>query len=242
MNFETGFESGPFIERARTAYQTNDTQFFENWLRPRLSEKRFFHSQGVASCAVALAQQFGLDEIVQQKVFLAGLLHDCCKLLNKQQLMALVDTFEIELSTEDKLAPQTLHALVGAKVVQHDLGIDDSDILEAIKSHTIGKAAMGWPELIVYVADKIEPNTRDPKFINLVKSQFDETNNPINLLKAGVFILNDTIAYLTQENQRIHPRTVDARNDLMARLTLAQNSFEFSLNSVDNHRNNTIGG
>ena len=53
----------------------SDQFYFERAkeLKDRVSEKRLAHIEGVAKCAVMLAQVYGIDE---RKARLAGLLHD----------------------------------------------------------------------------------------------------------------------------------------------------------------------
>jgi nicotinate-nucleotide adenylyltransferase len=108
-------------------------------LRERLTERRFNHSLNVAKSAKELAGIYGYDE---DKAYTAGLIHDCCKdtpaglqlsymLENK---MALTD---MEISTA-----KLYHAMCGSMFIQKEFGIDDEEIINAVRYHTTGRKSM----------------------------------------------------------------------------------------------------
>ena len=163
-----------------------------------------------------LAVRFGLSEADIERASLAGLLHDTAKLLPKEDLLRRAEVFGLPITEFHRQSPQTLHPLVGAALVNIELGITDEDILNAIRSHTTGRAGMSVLERIVYVADKIEGRTRDADFISRVEAQMQ--GNRLDDLDSGLrYILNDTIEFLTQRGQAIHPDTLAARDDLLTK-------------------------
>ena len=125
----------------------------ENEVRLILEPHRFIHSRNTALTAWDLALRFGLD---CQKAYLAGIAHDICKGLEPDELFRLAHADGGSISKLEKKKPGLLHARAGAVLVRKKYGINDGDILDAIRYHTTGKADMGSLAKVIYVADKIE--------------------------------------------------------------------------------------
>lgn len=124
-------------------------------LQTTLSPKRFLHTIGVRECAKTLAAQYGGEA---EKAETAALLHDCAKPYGKEESIILAkrcgvvfDEFELQ---ESKL----MHASLGAALAKDEYGVNDEDILNAIRYHTTGRKKMSLLEKIIYIADFIEPN------------------------------------------------------------------------------------
>jgi predicted HD superfamily hydrolase involved in NAD metabolism len=187
------------------------------WLRETLSSNRFDHSLGVYEKALALAEGFGLSVEDCERAATAGLLHDAAKLMNSRELLDACTRHDITLDEVDRATPQTLHPVVGAELVRERFGIEDVVTLDAIRYHTTGRAAMTLVEKIVYVADKVEDRTREPGYIQAMTAALDYSQ-PWSLDLTVLTIINGTLEFLMQKNQLIHPRTIDARNDIVNRL------------------------
>ena len=127
-------------------------EYINNWLKANLSEERYEHSLGTAECARELAKKFGCDE---EKAYFTGLIHDCAKHLAKDKTMEIINT-KIHLEEGELCSPKTHHAPVGAYIAKQEFGIEDEEILSAIRWHTIGKVNMTTFEKIIFLADKIE--------------------------------------------------------------------------------------
>jgi predicted HD superfamily hydrolase involved in NAD metabolism len=124
-------------------------------LNKNLNAGRFEHSEGVCYTASCLAMRYGVDP---RKAVLAGLLHDCAKQYKDKDLVKVCDESNVPISDEERLAPQVLHAVYGPFLAKKKYGIEDREILEAIRWHTTGKDCMNELEKIIFVADYIEPN------------------------------------------------------------------------------------
>lgn len=197
----------------------------KTWLQEKLSRERLAHSLGTHDKALELARKFKLSPEAQEKTAIAGLLHDAAKLMGPQTLFDYCDHHGLAISEADRESPQTLHPFVGADLVARELGIDDPEILDAIRYHTTGRAGMSRVEQIVYIADKIEENTRNPLFIKRVTAHLDE-RNPGSLDEASLYLLDSTIQFVMEKRQVIHPRTLEARNDFIRRLKRRKNEEE----------------
>ncbi len=175
-------------------------------LEKMLSAKRFEHSMGVQHTAVALAKHYGADK---KKASIAGLLHDCAKDFNKQQMLQLCLKFDIVLDDICQKDIGLIHGPLGAKIARYEFGIKDEEILDAICFHTFGKADMPLITKIIYLADFIEPSRC---FIGV-----DELRDVAyeRLDKAILVALDRTITYVLHKRKLIHPKTIEARNDIL---------------------------
>lgn len=187
------------------------------WLQSRLQGERYHHSLGAQQKAVELAENFKFAQPDIEKASLAGLLHDCAKLLTPEQLLEACELFEIPVGDAERQAVQTLHPFVGAEIVRFELGVQDAEVLNAIRYHTTGRKGMSAVEKIVYVADKIEGNTRNPLYTQKIHALFD-FRDITTLDKAMLYILDSTFQFLIEKGQVIHTRSLEARNDLVLRL------------------------
>lgn len=178
-----------------------------SWLRDNLGEKRYQHSIGCAECSVELAKKFGLDE---NRAYVAGLLHDCAKCFEKDKMLeiaAKIDLEEKELSNY-----KVLHAPVSAYVAKNELGINDEEILSAIRWHTLGKVDMSDFEKIVFLADKIEHKTRDLEYRKVI---LDVLDRPDGLNQALLICYKETIKSLVKRGLTICQDTIDIYNNLL---------------------------
>jgi nicotinate-nucleotide adenylyltransferase len=191
-----------------------DLDHAKGWLSQQLTPERFEHSLGAHEKAVELAEKFRLPPEEREYAAIAGLLHDSAKLMNSRDLLARCEQYHIELDEIDRKTPQTLHPFVGAEIVRETFHIEEPDILNAIRYHTTGRAGMSRVEKIVYIADKIEGNTRNPLYIQRMTSPLD-FRKPWSLDLTMLYLLDSTIQFLMEKRQVIHPRTIEARNDFV---------------------------
>ena len=115
-----------------------------------MGDYRFTHSCNVAEEAVILARLYGADA---EKAYVAGILHDITKEISKEEQLQIIADGGIILDNVQKNAPKLWHAVSGSAYVRLRLGIEDEDILNAIRYHTTGRANMSLLEKIIYTAD-----------------------------------------------------------------------------------------
>lgn len=164
-----------------------------------LSASRFEHTMGVAYTAASLAMRYECDI---NHVMTAGILHDCAKYMNGDQLIAYCEKNKIEISETERLNNELLHAKVGSKLAEKKYGIKDSDILNAILYHTTGKPNMSLIEKIIYIADFIEPGRKElPNIAEIRKTAF------VDIDKAMILILQTTLSYLKSKESLIDKST-----------------------------------
>lgn len=179
----------------------------KKYLEETLSKKRFNHSLGVAEEAVKLAEHYGADKL---KAYIAGLVHDCAKeIKNDEAKRLLKEKYSVSVDMVTMHTHKLLHGPLGACMIQDLFGINDLEIIDAVKYHTTGKAAMSLLTKIIYIADYIEPNRDFDGVDDLRKLSYEDINDAVML---GI---DWTFAELMDKNSMFHPDTVHARNYLL---------------------------
>lgn len=189
-----------------------NTDCIKKTLKESLSEERYNHTLGTADCALKLAKKYGLDE---KKAYLAGLLHDCAKCKSNDELLKIMKQ-ELKNIDEGELQNyKTLHAPVGEYFARTMYNIDDSEILNAIRYHTIGRVNMSLFEKIIFLADKIEENTRDKKYSEEIWQILDKNKGETGLDMALFRCFSETIKSLVNRELKICKTTIDVYNKLL---------------------------
>ncbi|WP_430598121.1 bis(5'-nucleosyl)-tetraphosphatase (symmetrical) YqeK [Enterococcus sp. AZ177] len=178
-----------------------------------MSERRFQHVLGVEETAIALAAKYGASE---EKASIAALTHDYAKERPDEEfeMIILRDGYNQDLLNYGNAI---WHGLVGASMVQRELGIEDEEILEAIRLHTTGAAKMSLLDKIIYVADYIEPGRNFPgvnEARELALVDLDET---------VAYETKHTLLHLIEKEQKIYPKTIETYNYWVARKATLRN-------------------
>lgn len=182
----------------RGLYQPDSIRNIYTILKNTISDHRMHHTAGVIETAIRLAHDNHIDTT---KARLAALLHDCAKYLPPDELInRSKDSFQII---------PVLHAEVGAQLAEEVYGINDPDILHAIRLHTTGDVGMTELDKIIYLADMIEPSRNYPGV--------EELRSVSDLNKAVYLALKRTLKYTEESGSAIHPATLRAIYDLGGR-------------------------
>lgn len=164
--------------------------------RASLSEKRYTHLKGVADTAETLARKHGIPP---RKARLAALLHDISRESSPDELLDTAQRRGIEPDDFTADRPMLLHGPVAAEVARRELGIEDPEILEAVRFHTTGAPEIGPVAIAVYVADKIEPG-RDYPSVDSLRELAKK-----NLNEAAASILRAARAHNKNRDRPTHP-------------------------------------
>jgi len=135
--------------------QTNSIDEIKKWLRENLTAEKYVHSLGTADAAREIAKKYGYD---QDKAYFTGLIHDCAKNLDYAEQLKLCSGLSLADGERDN--KKILHAPAGAQLAKKVFGVEDNEVLSAIRWHTLGQINMSMLEKIIFLADKIEPETR----------------------------------------------------------------------------------
>lgn len=180
-----------------------------NWLKAHLSENRFLHSTGCAKSAAELAKIFHLDE---KKAHLAGLLHDCAKNFSREDSLEIIEKYMPQLDECEKDNHKILHAPVSSCIAEKEFKIKDKEIISAIRWHTLGRIGMTDFEKIIFLADKIEPHTRDLEYRKEIQSHLTKSDG---LNKALLICYEKTIESIVKRHLPICQITIDVYNELL---------------------------
>ncbi|HOX32399.1 MAG TPA: bis(5'-nucleosyl)-tetraphosphatase (symmetrical) YqeK [Spirochaetales bacterium] len=118
-----------------------------------LSPRRLGHSRRVAELAARLCERAAIDP---ERGRAAGLAHDMCKELPKEEQAALAAAYP-GAAASAFLRDKASHGPAAAFLLARDFGVDDAELLGAVAHHTLGRPGMSDLEVIVYCADKLEP-------------------------------------------------------------------------------------
>ena len=124
----------------------------KKYLKENLSSKRYQHSLNVAAECKKLAEKYGEDP---EKAYFAGLLHDVCKELAPEEQLRLIKESGFAVCREELDTRSLWHAVAGAYFVKRVWGVEDIDIINSIRFHTVGRAGMSRLEEIVYLGDLV---------------------------------------------------------------------------------------
>ncbi len=170
----------------------------ESYARGRLSDKRYAHTLRVAETAEHLAKLHGLDS---ERARLAGLLHDTAREVGKEELLRVAEEDGLPVGDFERERPILLHGPVAAELAREDLGVEDGEILDAVRVHTTGEPGMGPLALALFVADKIEPGREQSGVEDLRELA------PVSLHRAARAALEDSISYNERRDHPVHPKS-----------------------------------
>lgn len=175
----------------------------EEKIRAALKPERYKHTIGVCDTAVKMAKLYGVNE---QKAYKAALFHDCAKQYDKQKQLDLCIAYGLKLDKVTLSCPPIIHAPLSAEIAKRSFNVNDEEVLDAIRCHTVGKAGMSPLEKIIYIADMIEPG-RDFEGVEKIRKTAFE-----NLDRALMLSFRKSLEYNIKKWAFIHPDTLDAWN------------------------------
>lgn len=177
-------------------------------VKAELPRGRYEHTVRVVAQAKELAEQHEID---QRKAGLAAAFHDYAKKRSLAEMKRII--LASDLPKDLLLYHHELwHGPVAAILVKAEFGITDSDVLNAIRYHTTGRARMSDLEMLISLADYIEPARR---FAGL-----DDVRemSQIDLTQAAFLMSQKTIQFLMQQGSPIYPDTFHSYNYLAKQL------------------------
>ena len=130
-----------------------DPEKMKKLVRKNLGAHRYAHSLSVADTCKDLAKAHHYDE---DKAYMAGLLHDCCKFKDekgKSLLRSLLEKYDPQKLSYPE---PTYHSFAAKYYLKEKCDFKDQEILNAIYNHTICDSD-DTLSIILYIADKREP-------------------------------------------------------------------------------------
>ncbi|WBX79081.1 bis(5'-nucleosyl)-tetraphosphatase (symmetrical) YqeK [Virgibacillus salarius] len=177
-------------------------------VKPHLTTARYEHSLRVAETAKELALLYG-EKV--EKAELAAVFHDYAKYRSRDELARWIVTSYLPKDLLD-YHHELWHGPVAALLIEKEFGVKDIDIQNAIHYHTTGRAHMSNLEMIIFLADYIEPGR---KFTGIDKVR---EMAKVDLVHACLMASANTIRFLMNKNTAIYPDTFHTYNDLIRRV------------------------
>jgi putative nucleotidyltransferase with HDIG domain len=160
-------------------------------VRAKEKESRFAHTKRVMDLAAEMAARFGEDP---HRATLAALLHDYCK------------------DSAGGVENNIRHGELAAEAARGEFGVTDEDVLNAIRYHTTARAGMSRLELIVFLADTVEPGRTYDSIARLRDECLED-------LERGAYtVLVELREYLLKKGYTVTDDTEEAIEDLRARM------------------------
>lgn len=182
----------------------------EERLRAGLLKGLAEHVVRVVDEAVRLAGVHGIDK---QNVRIAALGHDLLRAVNGERLLGIAADQSYALDDVDRMEPILLHGPLAVAILREQYDVVDAEILGAVAYHTTAHAGMTPLQKLIFIADKIEPwkRARDEAMDRV--AELAETD----LDAAMLVYLNHHIEVAMERGWPLHPHTMAARNELLAR-------------------------
>lgn len=174
----------------------------QEYLKSNLDKKRYEHTCRVVEAAVALS---GSHEIDRDKARTAALLHDSMKNRSTAYLVNHLNSDSVTRPDAQR-PPEVLHGFSAALFSRTEAGIEDEDILNAIRYHTTGRAQMSDLEKVVYLADVIESGRSHKGLESLRELAYRDLDS------AMLMALEMSLSHLLDKGKTIDPDTVNARD------------------------------
>ena len=165
-------------------------------LKKEVLEKTYDHIARTCECALRLNFECGLC-LDNDKVFLAAMLHDCAKLRSRQP-------HDASCVPADCVGSEVEHQFLGAVIAEKEYGVNDGEILSAIRSHCTGKPDMNAIEKLIFCADMLE-DARDFQGVDRLRTLIRE-----DFERGFVACLEKSYEYLVEKQCDIYPLTQQA--------------------------------
>ena len=169
------------------------------------------HILRVEAESLAIAEAHDVDT---QRAVIWGLGHDLVRHLKGPELLAMATQYGITPDAIELVSPILVHGPVAARILLRDYSFDDAEILAGIDCHTTARAGMSALEQVLFVADKVEPSklSREPELGEVKELASDD-------LRAAVLrYLDFNLMKSVRNGWQVHPRSLDARNELLVLL------------------------
>ncbi|RIV18888.1 HD domain-containing protein [Alicyclobacillaceae bacterium I2511] len=172
-------------------------------VKRELSPSRWRHTQGVVETATILAERYSADVEASR---VAAWIHDLAREWPLEKLQQYAE--HVEIPSGFALIPDLLHGPIAAVLSRQWFGVNNADVENAIRYHTTGREGMSQLEMVLCLADSIEPSRSYPGVERLRKLAQQD------MVQALAEAIDATLQYLLARHEAIFPLTVMARNDL----------------------------
>jgi predicted HD superfamily hydrolase involved in NAD metabolism len=177
--------------------------------RTQLASKprRLAHSISVARTAERLAVLYDVDPFLAR---VAGYLHDWDKVVPSDELIARAHRFGIELGVPLERVEPLLHGMVAARELPDRYPHLPRSVWHSIACHTSAAEDMGPLDMVLFVADGIEPLRRSSEGIEQTRSMVGAASLEDVFWNAFV----GGLVYVLEGGRYLYPGAIEIYNSL----------------------------
>lgn len=203
-------------------------EFMRRRLKERVKPSRYMHSMGVSQAAEQLARIYGMDE---EAAAIAGLLHDWDKALSFEELRKAAKKHTKVPKAVRKGIPGVLHAYTAPHSLKKEFPELSEEILQAIERHTCAAPEMSGLDMVVFIADIIEPG----RTFGDVGPLRDAVGK-VSLEELFYMTYKSTLIYLLEDDKPVHPDSLSTWNAWVAKRSASQGGCFGSLRPDEGKR------
>lgn len=196
-------------ERAKFSKAEKKQLFvYEQALAQQLAAKpsRFNHSLSVSFTAERMALVYGVDPYEAR---VAGMLHDWSKALTAEEQFAEAERLALDFGVSLDLVKPLLHGSIAARVLPSIFPELSAGVLQAIDRHTLGAPDMNALDMVIFVADGIEPLRKKNPVLDAQRKMVGKTS----LEELYWQSFGDGVAYVIDTRRYLYPGTLKIYND-----------------------------
>lgn len=166
--------------------------------------KRYEHSLGVAETAGRLARTYGVDEF---QATAAGYVHDWDKVLTNEELLARAERYGIKIFGPAECSVALLHGPVAAVELPRLFPDLPPAVFHAVDRHTVGAEDMSPLDMVVFVADAMEPHRKGD-----YADRLRELAGKVSLTELFFQCFSQGLVYVIQTGRYLYPTAVGIYN------------------------------
>lgn len=173
---------------------------------------RLGHSRRVAETAVELARVYDVDGFDAR---IAGLLHDHAKAYSDGELLVKARAFGLDFGCDLTLVLPVLHGPIAARELRSVYPQLDPAVFDAIEHHTVACPAMSPLDMIIYIADGLEPGRPSTPRIEQQRSLIGK----ISLEELFLESFAGSISHVLETKRFLWPGIVETYNHYVQKRT-----------------------
>ena len=173
------------------------------YLKDNLKESRLQHTYNVREMAEKLADIYGAD---RKKAAKAAMYHDICK--GKGFTDDVLNGYVCRFGLDEKYINNSAlsHSRIAAELMKREWGVEDQQVIDAVRYHTTGRPEMSLLEKIIFIADAAEPGRSYKGAEEIRETAFTDID------KACLMALENTIGYVVSTGGKLDEDSVRTRD------------------------------
>ena len=151
-----------------------------------------------------------LHDVDTKKAGLAALCHDIARTIKGDELHRLATKYGLQIHPLEDIHRVLLHGPVGAEMLLDCFGINDGEVLEAVRWHTTFNCGLSSIAKVTYLADKLDCN-KAHRFSDMAGKNLLARND---MDRAILAFLEEEISSILSVGEDVHPAAIQGRDTL----------------------------